>query len=83
MVICFSLLVFSVEEKMSHQFHAQSDLSYNDSKGASHFDGDDDNSDNEDDDYMYALNEDRGCWRIMKSICLKHDIHDCVSYMKL
>ena len=45
---CFSLLVFSVEEKMSyHQFHAQSDLNYNDSRGASHFDG---NGDGDDDD---------------------------------
>ena len=57
---CFGLLVFGVEEK---QFHAQSDLSYNDSRGASHFDGDgdDDNNEDDDDDDMYALNEDRGC----------------------
>ena len=40
---CFSLLVFSVEEKTSYrQFHTQSDLNHNNSRGASHFDGDGD-----------------------------------------
>ena len=73
-MIALVLLVFSVEEKMSyHQFHAQSDL------GASHFDGDGDGDvDGDEDNDMYASNEDRGCWKIMKSICLIHDIHDCV-----